>query len=226
MGRMLKNATYFVKTIVLVLKKTILPLKTIVQSPYAAICRMKRETEEKKLEKRNDKLRYDLKCKRIAIEEEKKETELLKRRLGDLRNECEQLEKENELIMMKQQEDKGQEYGDDEETDKETDEEDYDEEEKGIRNDVGLSDQELMMKTTRELNKLLKKKCIDKDRQKEIKQERRMLKNGGYAAILRMKRETEEKRLEKRDDKLRYDMKCKMSDIEEARKETELLKCM
>jgi len=47
---MLKNATYFVKTIVLVLKKTILPLKTIVQSPYAAICRMKRETEEKKLE--------------------------------------------------------------------------------------------------------------------------------------------------------------------------------
>ena len=57
MGRMLKNATYFVKTIVLVLKKTILPLKTIVQSPYAAICRMKRETEEKKLEKRNDKLR-------------------------------------------------------------------------------------------------------------------------------------------------------------------------
>jgi len=222
MGRMLKNATYFVKTIVLVLKKTILPLKTIVQSPYAAICRMKRETEEKKLEKRNDKLRYDLKCKRIAIEEEKKETELLKRRLGDLRNECEQLEKENELIMMKQQEDKGQEYGDD----KETDEEDYDEEEKGIRKDVGLSDQELMMKTTRELNKLLKKKCIDKDRQKEIKQERRMLKNGGYAAILRMKRETEEKRLEKRDDKLRYDMKCKMSDIEEARKETELLKCM
>ena len=29
---MLKNATYFVKTIVLVLMKTILPLKTIVQS--------------------------------------------------------------------------------------------------------------------------------------------------------------------------------------------------
>ena len=57
MGRMLKNASYFVKTIVLVLKKTILPLKTIVQSPYAAICRMKRETKEKKLEKRNDKLR-------------------------------------------------------------------------------------------------------------------------------------------------------------------------
>ena len=52
-------------------------------------------------------------------------------------------------------------------------------------------------------SRLLKKKCIDKDRQKEIKQERRMLKNGGYAAILRMKRETEEKRLEKRDDKLR-----------------------
>jgi len=92
------------------------------------------------------------------------------------------------------------------------------------RNDIGLSDQELVTMSTKEINKLLKKKCIDKDRQKELKQERRTLKNRGYAANCRVKRETEEKTLEKRNDKLKYDMKCKMSAIEEARKETELLK--
>ena len=54
-------------------------------------------------------------------------------RLCDLRNECEQLEKEQELIMMKQQEDKGQEYA----------------------LDLQLSDQELMMKSTKELNKFV-----------------------------------------------------------------------
>jgi len=101
---------------------------------------------------------------------------------------------------------------------------DYDLPPINTRNDVGLSDQELLMKTTRELNKLLKKRGIDKDRQKELKQERRTLKNRGYAANCRVKRETEEKTLEKRNDKLKYDMKCKMIDIEEAKKETELLK--
>ena len=48
------------------------------------------------------------------------------------------------------------------------------------------------------LSRLLKK--IDKERQKKLKQERRMLKNGGYAAICRLKRETEEKTLEIQDD--------------------------
>ena len=52
-------------------------------------------------------------------------------------------------------------------------------------------------------SRLLKKKCIDKDRQKELKQERRTLKNRGYAANCRVKRETEEKTLEKRNDKLK-----------------------
>ena len=47
-------------------------------------------------------------------------------------------------------------------------------------------------------SRLLKK--IDKERQKKLKQERRMLKNGGYAAICRLKRETEEKTLEIQDD--------------------------
>merc|ERR1712037_956284 len=82
------------------------------------------------------------------------------------------------------------------------------------RNDIGLSDQELVTMSTKEINKLLKKRGIDKDRQKELKQERRTLKNRGYAANCRVKRETEEKTLEKRNDKLKYDMKCKMIDIE------------
>ena len=45
--------------------------------------------------------------------------------------------------------------------------------------------------------------CVDKDRQKELKQERRRLKNSGYAANCRVKRETEDKTLEKRNDKLK-----------------------
>jgi hypothetical protein len=49
----------------------------------------------------------------------------------------------------------------------------------------------------------LKKRGIDKDRQKELKQERRTLENRGYAANCRVKRETEEKTLEKRNDKLK-----------------------
>jgi len=80
------------------------------------------------------------------------------------------------------------------------------------------------MKTTRELNKLLKKRGIDKERQKELKQERRTLKNRGYAANCRVKRETEEQTLVKKNAKIRYDIKSKMSDIEGARKETEQMR--
>jgi len=65
------------------------------------------------------------------------------------------------------------------------------------RTDVGLSDQELVLKTTKELNKLIKKRNIPKDRARQIKQERRTLKNRGYAANCRVKREEEEKSLEK-----------------------------
>ncbi len=49
-----------------------------------------------------------------------------------------------------------------------------------------------MTQSTKALNKLLKKKGISKDRAKEIKQERRTLKNRGYAANCRVKREEEE----------------------------------
>ena len=44
---------------------------------YAANCRVKRETEEKTLEKRNEKLRKDIWQKTIDINEAKKETRKL-----------------------------------------------------------------------------------------------------------------------------------------------------
>jgi len=91
------------------------------------------------------------------------------------------------------------------------------------RNDIGLSDQELVMMSTKDLNKKLKKNNITKDRQKELKQERRTLKNRGYAANCRVKRETEEKTLEKRNEKLRKDIWQKTIDINEAKKETRKL---
>merc|ERR1712012_715135 len=52
------------------------------------------------------------------------------------------------------------------------------------RVDVGLSDQELVTLSTKELNRMLKKKGITKERAKEIKRERRTLKNRGYATLL------------------------------------------
>ena len=61
----------------------------------------------------------------------------------------------------------------------------------------------LFQKFSFHISRLLKKKGIDKDRQKELKQERRTLKNRGYAANCRVKRETEEKTLERRNDKLK-----------------------
>merc|ERR1712218_51925 len=58
-----------------------------------------------------------------------------------------------------------------------------------------------------ELNRRLKKKGITKSRQKEIKSERRTLKNRGYASNCRISREDEEKRLEKDIIKLEDEMK-------------------
>ena len=46
-----------------------------------------------------------------------------------------------------------------------------------MRSDVGLCDKRLILISTKELNKLLKKNNIPKARQKIIKQERRTLKN-------------------------------------------------
>merc|ERR1711935_1178879 len=92
------------------------------------------------------------------------------------------------------------------------------------RNDIGISDQELVAMSTKEINKLLKKSGIPKERQKELKEERRTLKNRGYAAVCRVKREDEEKTLEKKNNLLKHNIKSKLCEIEEAKRETEQLK--
>ena len=53
------------------------------------------------------------------------------------------------------------------------------------RTDIGLSDQDLVALGTKELNKKLKRNGISKKRAKELKAERRTLKNRGYAATCR-----------------------------------------
>lgn len=88
------------------------------------------------------------------------------------------------------------------------------------RIDIGLSDQELVTMSTKEINKLLKKRNIPKERAKELKQERRTLKNRGYAANCRVKRENEEKTLEKKNARLVQDINIKKNDIDQAKRET------
>ena len=53
------------------------------------------------------------------------------------------------------------------------------------RKDIGLSDQDMVGLGTKDLNKLLKSNKITKNRAKELKAERRTLKNRGYAATCR-----------------------------------------
>ena len=68
--------------------------------------------------------------------------------------------------------------------------------------------------------RLLKKRNIPKERAKELKQERRTLKNRGYAANCRVKRENEEKTLEKKNARLLQDINAKKNDIDQAKRET------
>ena len=70
------------------------------------------------------------------------------------------------------------------------------------------------------LCRLLKKRNIPKERAKELKQERRTLKNRGYAANCRVKRENEEKTLEKKNARLLQDINAKKNDIDQAKRET------
>ena len=53
------------------------------------------------------------------------------------------------------------------------------------RKDIDLDDIQLVNVATKTLNKILKKSGVSKDRAKEIKQDRRTLKNRGYAANCR-----------------------------------------
>ena len=93
-----------------------------------------------------------------------------------------------------------------------------------IRGDIGLSDQELVMQCTKALNKLIKKKGISKERARQIKQERRTLKNRGYAANCRVKREKEEKHLEVANDDLRKEIYAKRVRAQEIRQDAQNMK--
>ena len=92
-----------------------------------------------------------------------------------------------------------------------------------FREDIGLSDQDLVKLSTKDLNRLLKKKNIAKERQKQIKQERRTLKNRGYAANCRVKREDEEKILEQMNEDLMLKIWSKTNEIRILEKENEKL---
>jgi len=75
-----------------------------------------------------------------------------------------------------------------------------------FRPDVGLSDEDLIVIETKDLNKILKKNNISKHRSQEIKQERRTLKNRGYASNCRVKREEEQDTLEDEIKKLKFEI--------------------
>lgn len=60
---------------------------------------------------------------------------------------------------------------------------------------LGISEEDLILMPTRDLNKFLKSKGLSRDMQKAIKQQRRTMKNRGYAASCRVKREEQCKEL-------------------------------
>merc|ERR1711910_75590 len=60
---------------------------------------------------------------------------------------------------------------------------------------TGITDEQLVLKPTKELNKILKHTGLPKEDVNRIKQKRRTLKNRGYAASCRNKRELEEEAL-------------------------------
>ena len=90
-------------------------------------------------------------------------------------------------------------------------------------NDIGLSNEELLMISTKELNNYLKENNFPKEKQKEIKHERRTLKNRGYAANCRKKKETCYDSMSSLNDKLSDQIKCMQSQIKERKREKEQL---
>lgn len=91
------------------------------------------------------------------------------------------------------------------------------------RNDIGLSDQDLVTMGVKDLNRCLKRKNISKERQSQIKEERRTLKNRGYAAGSREKKDAECKHLMKINEKLKSDIYREQKMLEKARFEMEQL---
>ena len=93
-----------------------------------------------------------------------------------------------------------------------------------VRDDIGLSDQDLVQISTKDLNKLFKKKNISKERRREIKLERRTFKNRGYAATCRVKRDDEEEKYVKAIAKLKQSIYQDRKVMEEANLENQKLK--
>jgi len=79
--------------------------------------------------------------------------------------------------------------------------------------DCSITDEELVTFNVKELNRILKTKGISRDQINNIKQRRRTLKNRGYAATVRVKREESKGELEN---------KLSMVDDEEKRHRMEM----
>ena len=90
--------------------------------------------------------------------------------------------------------------------------------------ELGISEQEFSMISTKAFNKLLKEKKISKEVKKRIKKERRTLKNRGYAATSRVKKDNEEKRYEKANEELKRQISQIRKAKEEALLKNQLLK--
>ena len=61
--------------------------------------------------------------------------------------------------------------------------------------EIDMFEGELVFMTTKDLNALMKRRNIPRERQKQIKERRRTLKNRGYAANCRVRRDDEEEEL-------------------------------
>jgi len=68
----------------------------------------------------------------------------------------------------------------------------------GLSGEWAITDEELVTYNVKELNRILKTKGISRDEVNSIKQRRRTLKNRGYAATVRVKREESKSDLEKK----------------------------
>ena len=87
------------------------------------------------------------------------------------------------------------------------------------RDDIELDDKELVTMSVKDLNRWLKKKGIPKERCKEIKAERRTLKNRGYAASCRDKRERQEERLQRVNEEIRKEIDSERNRIAKCERE-------
>jgi len=91
---------------------------------------------------------------------------------------------------------------------------------------TGITDEQLVLKPTKDLNKMLKNTGLAQEDVNKIKQKRRTLKNRGYAASCRNKREQEEESLKLDLENLKKDIdELKRTSIEKRRQLKEMREC-